>query len=134
MDDESWLQGYFAGVSLHRHLTVPQLFPRVIASMSATGIAADLEWFADLSGVAALTRMTAEYVGNVAVSYGYDGKKYTAPVALPDLLRMNPALLFRGARMWFRFRLADDNADLTKFTLWGVFARDIPWGGDENAV
>ena len=133
MDNESWLQGYLTGVSLHCHLKNPRLSPSVIASVSATGSAAGFDWFVDLSGVAALTRMTAEYAGNVAVSVSYDGQTYTAPVALSDLLRANPAALSRETSVWFRFRL-DAGADLSKVTLWGAFARDISHGGDENAV
>ena len=37
-------------------------------------------------------------------------------------------------RLRFRFHLADDAADLKAFTLWGVFARDIPWGGVRNGL
>ena len=130
MDAESWIQGYFAGVALHNHLRTPQLCPSVIASMSATGIAAEMDWFADLSGVAALTAMSAEYTGNVSGSYSYNGTSYTDPVALPELLRVNPFSLFRGVRpgtrrLWFRFRLADDAADLTNFTLWGIPREEV---------
>lgn len=131
MDAESWAQGYLTGAALHRNLRRPQIFPVPIASMSATGIAADLEWFADLSGVAALTKISAEYVGAVSVSYSYDGRNYTPPAPLPELLAMNPARLFAGVRrdapsLRFRFRLADDDADLSSFTLWGAFDRDLP--------
>ncbi|MBQ9521296.1 MAG: hypothetical protein IJR72_01830 [Oscillospiraceae bacterium] len=124
MDAESWIQGYFTGVALHNHLRTPQAHPSVIASMSATGIAADLEWFADLSGVAALTALSAEFTGNVSASYSSDGVSYTNPVPLPELLRVNPSALSGGTRLWFRFHLADDAADLTNFTLWGVFSNE----------
>ena len=134
MDYESWMQGYLAGVSLHCHLRTPQLFPSVVASMSVTGIAADFDWFADLSGVEALTLLTADYTGDVTASYSYNGKKYTDAVPMSGLLRLNPATLFRGSRLWFRFHLADEAADLTAFTLWGVFSRDISWGGVAHAV
>lgn len=139
MDYESWIQGYLAGVSLHCHLRTPQLPPSVVASMSVTGIAADFDWFADLSGVETLTLLTADYIGDVTASYSYNGTTYTDAVSMAELLRVNPATLFRGCnpdapRLWFRFHLADEAADLTAFTLWGVFARDIPWGGGENAV
>lgn len=139
MDNESWLQGYIAGVALHSHLRIPQLRPSVIASMSVTGIAADFDWFADLSGVKALTLLTAEYIGDVTAAYSYDGRTYTQAAPMAELLRVNPALLFRGCnpdapRLWFRFHLADNDADLTTFTLWGVFTRDIPRRGDRNAV
>ena len=131
MDGESWLQGYFTGISLHCRLRVPYTRPSVIASMSVTGIAADFDWFADLSGVDTLTFMTAEYTGDVTAAYSRDGKRYTSPVALSELLAVNPATLFRGdTRLWFRFHLADDAADLTSFTLWGVFVA----GGVGNAV
>ena len=131
MDNESRLRGYLTGAALHRNLRAPQISPVPIASMSATGIAADLEWFADLSGVAALTKISAEYAGAVYASYSYDGRNYTPPAPLPELLRTNPARLFAGVRrdapsLRFRFRLADDAADLSSFTLWGVFARDLP--------
>ena len=119
MDAESWIQGYFAGVALHHHVRTPGARPSVIARMSATGIAADLEWFADLSGVAALTALSAEFVGDVSASYSHDGASYTNPVPLAELLRVNPVSLFRGVRLWFRFRLADD-ADLSEFALWGI--------------
>ena len=124
MDEESWIQGYFAGVALHNHLRTPQLCPSVIASMSATGIAADMEWFADLSGVAALTALNAEFTGNVSASYSYDGASYTNPVPLSELLRVNPAALFGGVRpdtrrLWFRFHLSNAEANLTNFTLLG---------------
>ena len=126
MDEESWTQGYITGVRLHANLRTPQSFPVPIASMSVTGIAADLDWFADLSGVGALTKLSAEYSGAVSASYSYDGRSYTEPVPLPDLLRVNPARIFQGVRpdapsLRFRFRLADDNADLSGFTLWGAF-------------
>lgn len=131
MDGESWLQGYFTGISLHCRLRVPYPRPSVIASMSVTGIAADFDWFADLSGVDTLTLLTAEYTGDVSAAYSRDGRTYTAPVALSELLAVNPAAAFRGdTRLWFRFHLADDAADLTEFTLWGVFAS----GGAEHAV
>ena len=120
MDAESWIQGYFAGVALHQHLRTPGVRPSVIARMSATGIAADLEWFADLSGVAALTSLSAEFVGDVSASYSYDGASYTNPVPLAELLRANPVSLSRGVRLWFRFHLADDAADLSEFALWGI--------------
>ena len=102
--------------------------------MSVTGIAADFDWFADLSGVEALTLLTAEYAGNVTAAYSYDGAEYTEAVPMTELLRVNPATLFHGAnpdapRLWFRFHLADDNADLTAFTLWG-----FPKGRNEHAV
>ena len=139
MDYESWMQGYLAGVSLHCHLRDPQLSPRVVASMSVTGIAADFDWFADLSGVETLTLLTADYIGDVTASYSYNGKKYTDAVPMSGLLRLHPATLFRSCnpnapRLWFRFHLADEAADLTTFTLWGVFTRDIPWGGAAHAV
>ena len=132
MDEESWTQGYFTGVRLHRGLRTPQIFPVAIASMSVTGIAANLDWFADLSGVGALTKLSAEYSGAVSASYSYDGRTYTESVPLAELLAVNPARLFAGVRpdapsLRFRFRLADDDdADLKSFTLWGVFARDFP--------
>ena len=131
MDEESWTQGYLTGVKLHADLRTPQLFPVEIASMSVTGIAADLNWYADLSGVGALTKLSADYSGAVSASYSYDGNDYTTPVPLPELLNVNPALIFAGVRrdapsLRFRFRLADDSADLKSFTLWGVFARDLP--------
>ena len=124
MDEESWIQGYFAGVALHSHLRTPQQYPSVIASMSATGIAADMDWFADLSGVAALTALSADFTGNVSAAYSYDGASYTIPVLLSELLRVNPATLFGGVRpdkrrLWFRFHLSNAEADLTNFTLWG---------------
>ena len=125
MDEESWIQGYFAGVALHSHLRMPQLYPSVIASMSATGIAADMDWFADLSGVASLTALTADYTGNVSAAYSYDGASYTIPVPMAELLRVNPVALFHGTRpdtrrLWFRFHLSNAEANLTNFTLWGV--------------
>ncbi len=131
MDEESWTQGYLTGVRLHANLRTPQLFPDEIASMSATGIAADLEWFADLSGVGALTMLSADYSGAVSVSYSYDGRTYTPPAPLAQLLAANPTRIFAGVRraapsLRFRFRLADDSADLRGFTLRGVFARDLP--------
>ncbi|MBQ6205452.1 MAG: hypothetical protein IJK52_00050 [Oscillospiraceae bacterium] len=131
MDEESWTQGYLTGVRLHAHLRTPQIFPVPIASMSATGVAADLEWYADLSGVGALTKLSAEYSGAVSASYSYDGRAYTDPVPLGELLRVNPALIFAGVRadapsLRFRFRLADDAADLQSFTLWGVSSQDLP--------
>lgn len=139
MDKESWIQGYITGVALHSHLRIPQLRPSVIASMSVTGIAADFDWFADLSGVEALTLLTAEYIGDVTVAYSYNGTKYTQAVPMAELLNVNPATLFHNCnqnepRLWFRFSLADETADLTSFTLWGVFTRDIPRGGNRNAV
>ena len=84
-----------------------------------------------IAGVAALTKLSAEYAGNVSVSYSYDGRDYSPPAPLAELLDMNPARLFAGVRqdapsLRFRFRLADDGADLSSFTLWGVFARDLP--------
>lgn len=127
MDSKSWLCGYLTGVSLHGHLRTPQIRPSPVASMSVTGIAADLDWYADLSGAAILTALSADYVGNVDVSHSYDGRTYSDPIPLPELLAMNPAKLFAGASaLWFRFHLADDNADLSGFTLWGVFARNLP--------
>ena len=102
--------------------------------MSVTGIAADFDWFADLSGVEALTLLTADYTGDVTVAYSYNGEKYADAVPMAGLLRLNPATLFRGCnpnapRLWFRFHLADDAADLTTFTLWG-----FPKGRNEHAV
>lgn len=131
MDEESWTLGYWTGVRLHASLRTPQIFPSAIASMSATGIAANLDWFADLSGVGALTMLSADYSGAVSASYSYDGRSYTRPVPLPELLATNPARIFQGVRraapsLRFRFRLADDDAELRGFTLWGVFARDLP--------
>ena len=131
MDEESRTQGYLTGVALHANLRTPQLFPAAIASVSATGIAADLDWFADLSGVGALTKLSADYAGAVYASYSYDGRVYTQAVPLAQLLAANPARIFAGVRpaapsLYFRFRLADDEADLKSFTLWGVFARDLP--------
>ena len=131
MDEESWTQGYLTGVRLHGNVRTPQLFPTAIASMSVTGIAADLDWFADLSGVGALTKLSADYSGAVSASYSYDGHAYTEPVPLAQLLAMNPARIFQGVRpdapsLRFRFRLADDAADLRSFTLWGIFSRDLP--------
>ena len=119
------MTGYMTGVALHRHLRIPQLFPTVIASMSVTGIAADFEWFADLSGVAAITFADAAYAGDVSVSYSLDdGASYSEPVPMPQLLSANPSALFGGApSLRFRFHLADDNADLTEFTLWGFSGR-----------
>lgn len=139
MDYESWIQGYFTGVSLHHHLRIPQLSPSVVASMSVTGIAADFDWFADLSGVETLTMLTAEYTGDVTAAYSYNGTRYTQAIPMAELLNVNPETLFRGCnpdapRLWFRFHLTDEAADLTTFTLWGVFTRDIPWRGDGNAV
>lgn len=115
------------------------MYPSVIASMSVTGIAADFNWFADLSGVETLTLLTAEYTGDVTVAYSYNGTEYTEPVPMEELLNVNPTMLFRGCdsntpRLWFQFHLADNSADLTTFTLWGVFARDIEAGGAANAV
>ena len=131
MDGESWLAGYFTGISLHCRLRVPYTRPSLIARMSVTGIAADCDWFADLSGVDALTFMTAEYAGDVTAAYSRDGRSYTAPAPMEEFLRANPAKLFHGyARIWFRFHLADDAADLTQFTLWGVLTP----GGVANAV
>lgn len=124
MDAESWIQGYFTGVALHNHLRVPQLRPSVIASMSATGMTGELNWFADLSGVMALTVLNAEFTGNVSASYSYDGATYTNPVPLSELLRVNPLVLSNGVRadtrrLWFRFHITA-NANLKKFTLWGI--------------
>ena len=138
-DMESWVQGYLAGVRLHRGLRVPQLCPSVIASMSATGIAADLDWFADLSGVAFLTAPSAEFAGDVSVSYSCDGRSYTDPVPLSELLTGQAPPLFTGAlpapsSMRFRFHLADDDAELSGFCLRGFFSRDIPWKEAEHAV
>ena len=131
MDEESWTQGYLTGVRLHANLRTPRIFPVPIASMSATGIAANLDWYADLSGVGALTKLSADYSGAVSASYSYDGRAYTDPVPLPELLNVNPARIFQGVRrdapsLRFRFRLADDDADLQSFTLWGVLSRDLP--------
>lgn len=130
MDKESWTRGYLTGVRLHANLRTPQIYPEAIASMSVTGIASDFEWFADLSGVRALTMLSADWSGAVSASYSYDGRSYTVPVPLPELLAANPARIFRGVRrdapsLRFRFRLADDAADLRSFTLWGVFASDL---------
>lgn len=127
MDYESWVQGYVTGARLHGNLRTPQLFSVPIASMAVTGVAADLTWFADLNGVAALTRLTAEYVGDVSASYSRDGATYSDFVPLPDLLSVHPATFAGASRLWFRFRLNDESADLISFTLWGAFARDIPW-------
>lgn len=127
MDYESWIQGYVTGTRLHGNLRTPQLFPVPIASLSATGVAADLEWFADLNGVAALTRLAAEYVGDVSASYSLDGETYSPPVPMSDLLSVHPTAFADAQRLWFRFRLNDESADLISFTVWGVFARDIPW-------
>lgn len=132
MDEESFYNGYAAGVSLHSHMRANQLFPSVIASMSVTGIAADFDWFADLSGVETLTLLSADFTGQVFASYSYDGQRYTDAVPLPDLLSVNPDTLFSGVNprkpfLWFRFRLADDDADLSSFKVCGVFTRDIPW-------
>lgn len=129
MDEESWIQGYFTGVTLHNHLRTPQLYPSVIASMSTTGIAADMDWFADLSGVEILTALSAEFTGNVSAAYSYDGTSYTIPVPLSELLRVNPVALFRGVRsdkrrLWFHFHLSNAEADLTNFTLWGFPRKD----------
>ena len=127
MDYESWAQGYVTGTRLHGNLRTPQLFSVPIASLSATGVAADLEWFADLNGVAAITRLTAEYVGDVSASYSRDGITNSTPVPLPDLLAVHPSAFADAPRLWFRFHLNDESADLTSFTVWGAFARDIPW-------
>ncbi len=131
MDEESWTQGYITGVRLHANLRTPQIFPVPIASMSATGVAADLEWYADLSGVGALTKLSAEYSGAVSAAYSYDGRSYTDSAPLSELLSANPARIFQGVRpdapsLRFRFRLADAAADLQSFTLWGVFSQDLP--------
>lgn len=120
MDWESYLQGYLTGVALHSHVRPTGDRPSVIAALSVTGIAADFEWYADLSGVDAITLVTADYVGSVYVSYSLDGVTYADPVAMEDLLSANPATLYAGASsLRFRFRLADDAADLTAFTLYG---------------
>ena len=133
MDQQSWLCGYLTGVSLHQHLHAPGVSPTVVASMSVTGIAADMDWFADLSGVAALTAVRADYVGDVTASYSRDGRTYSPPTPLPELLAVNPAKLFAGAAaLWFRFRLADDAADLSSFTLLGVMERDLPWASGRS--
>lgn len=123
MDAESWIQGYFAGVALHNHLRTPQVRPSAVATMSATGITGELNWLADLSGVAALTLLTAEYTGTVTVSYSYDNLNYAESATMAEFLNANPASLFSGCnpdtpRIWFRFRLSD-NASLA-FTLWGI--------------
>ena len=125
MDHESWLKGYLAGVSLRNHMRVSRMPSCVIATMSVTGIAADFDWFADLSGVESLTHLSAEYAGDVTARYSYDGQTYTDPAPIAELLNVNAALLFDGVdpetpRLWFRFHLDNDAADLTKFTLWGV--------------
>ena len=92
--------------------------------MSVTGIAADFEWFADLSG-AAVTRVSAAYIGDVTVSYSLDnGASYSEPVPMAQLLAANPGELFRGAPfLRFRFHLANDAADLTAFQIWGFSGR-----------
>ncbi|MBQ6985991.1 MAG: hypothetical protein IJQ25_03280 [Oscillibacter sp.] len=133
-DTESWLMGYLTGIRLHGSIRPSMIQPVVVASMSVTGIAANFDWFADLSGVETLTLLTADYIGDVTASYSYDGAKYTEAVPMEELLRVNPVTLFQGCshtapRLWFRFHLADEAADLTVFTLWGVFTRDLPWGG-----
>ena len=135
MDNQSWLCGYLTGVRLHGHLHAFGMRPSVVASMSVTGIAADFDWYADLSGVAALTAVSAEYAGDVSVSYSRDGGAYSAPTALPELLAVNPAKLFAGAAsLWFRFHLADDNADLSSFTLLGVLERDLPFAAGRSGL
>lgn len=141
MDYESWLKGYETGVMLHNHLRdgagaissdgiplssvlVASVFV-TLASMSVTGIAADLECLADLSGVETLTLLTADYSGNVTACYGYYEDDFTEPVPMAELLAVNPAILFSGVDpseplLYFRFHLADANANLNSFQLYGV--------------
>ena len=134
MDSESWFKGYETGVMLHHHIrdgTPVTLTSSPLASMSVTGIAADMEWYADLSGVSALTLLSASYSGNVSAAYSYDGKTYTPFMPMADLLAVNPTTLFSGVRarqplLYFRFHLADTDANLTAFHLYGVPA---PEGG-----
>lgn len=136
MDYESWFKGYETGVMLHNHLRGgavsadgTPLSSVAVASMSVTGIAADLEWFADLSGVRTLTRLRASYSGNVTASYSYDGSRFTNPVPMAELLGVNPAALFAGLNprkplLYFRFHLADADADLTAFRMYGVLEQE----------
>lgn len=124
MDYESFMQGYLTGVALHSHMRPVGDRPSVIAALSVTGIAADFEWYADLSNVLAITLITASYVGSVSVRHSFDGETYTEPVAMEELLEANPSILFADVRpdapsLRFRFHLADDAADLTAFTLYG---------------
>lgn len=130
MDAQSWTVGYLTGAALHSRVRIPQLFPNVIAALSATGIAADLDWRAELSGVAAITMLSAEYVGDVEASYSYDGRRYTEAVPMAELLAANPDALFHGRNpanpsLHFRFHLADDAADLKSFTLWGFMEGEL---------
>ena len=123
MDNESWAQGYFTGVALHAHLRAPRLFPAPLASVSATGAADNLEWFADLSGAEAITMFSAEYAGDVLASYSFDGRSYTTPAPLSELLAANPDALFQrlnpdAPSIRFRFRCVG-GADLASFSIWG---------------
>ena len=128
MDSENWFKGYETGVMLHNHMRdgVPvPLTSAALASMSVTGIAADMEWYADLSGVRALTLLSASYSGDVTAAYSYDGHTYTAYMPMAELLAVNPTQLFSGVNprkplLYFRFHLADTDADLTAFQLYGV--------------
>lgn len=121
MDNESWMRGYLTGVALHCHVRSPQMRPVPIASMSVTGVAADLEWFADLSG-AAITKLSADYEGDVSASWSFDGVTYTEPIPMAELLGMNHAAL-SAPSLWFRFHCADDAANLTGLILWGFSGR-----------
>lgn len=129
MDSENWFKGYETGVMLHNHMRggVPvTMTSNPLASMSATGIAADMEWHADLSGVDALTLLNASYTGNVTAAYSYDGQTYTAFMPMAELLAVNPTQLFSGVNpsypfLYFRFHLADNAADLSAFNLYGSF-------------
>lgn len=127
MDSESWFKGYETGVMLHNHMRdgVPvTMTSNPLASMSVTGITADMEWYADLSGVLTLTLLSASYTGNVTAAYSYDGQTYTAYMPMAELLAVNPTQLFSGVNqnhplLYFRFHLADDAADLTAFNIYG---------------
>ena len=126
MDSESWLKGYETGVMLHNHMRdgTPIDAPP-LASVSVTSVISDLQWFADLSGVLTLTNMKADYSGNVTASYSYDGVDFTEPVSMAELLAVNPAILFSGLDpsepyLYFRFHLADANANLTAFQIYGI--------------
>lgn len=121
MDYGSWMAGYLTGTALHGNLRFAAGFSPVIAAVSVTGLASDVTWWADMTGVGAVTYITAQSEGTVTAAWSRDGETYTEPEPIETLLRRNPGTIYDGSggALYFRFHLGD-GARLWDFTLLGA--------------
>lgn len=91
---------------------------RAVATPKAQTISA----VADLhhKTILGITGITAVYEGNVTVSYSYDGKTYTSPVAISDFLGSDLDALYKGAinkMIYLKFVIGDQNSSFTNFVI-----------------